>query len=120
MWLECCVFSVAAITWTQQVPIVYIDCKVRSVCSTPMAKKKSRSRTVEYDESMDNVPGEDQGLTTSEQPLEPDVYEGEEVVVIDIPPTTPDSSVDTAALEPHKPITSYVETQRLSGPNEIR
>jgi hypothetical protein len=84
-----------------------------------MAKKKTRSCTVEYEESMENVPDGDQTLTAPEQPVEPDVHEVEEVVVVDIPPTTPDTSVDEEkpALGPHNPITSYVKTQRSSDPN---
>ena len=68
---------------------------------------------------MENVPDGDQTLTAPEQPVEPDVHEGEEVVVVDIPPTTPDTSVDEekSALGPHNPITSYVKTQRSSDPN---
>ena len=84
-----------------------------------MAKKKTRSCTVEYEESTENVPDGDQTPTAPEQPVEPDVHEGEEVVVVDIPLTTPDTSVDEekSALGPHNPITSYVKTQRSSDPN---
>lgn len=84
-----------------------------------MAKKKTRSCTVEYEESMENVLDGDQTLTAPGQPVEPDVHEEEEVVVVNIPPTTPDTSVDEekSALGPHNPITSYVKTQRSSDPN---
>jgi hypothetical protein len=90
-------------------------------------KKKTTSRTVESDESMSNAPHGDQMSTSHDQPVEPDVHEGEEIVVDDIPPTTLDTSVDEATpaarekseLEPHKPIKSYAETLRSSDPSEF-
>lgn len=83
-----------------------------------MAKKKTRSCTVEYKESMENVPNGDQTLTAPDRPVEPDVHEGEEAIVVDIPPTAPDTSVyeEKSALGPHNPITSYVKTQRSFDP----